>query len=600
LKLPEHDITLPLEFTKKTTAALVAVVSDTIIVPANSEVETLAVVPDGHHTGTWLLECHPKMNSGIVVARAIVNSPSQVVIRLINTTSIPSTVHKGKKVALLSPLSNDQILVSTIEAFMVPPSISNTKKKCLWEIATRSNLLTATQQEQFYQLLLKYAEVFPDNNNDLGRTRTTTHTINTDGAKPIRQAPRCIPPHLQSEADNLIAQMLQQNIIQKSNSPWSSPIVLVKKKDGSIRFCVDYRKVNHITRKDAYPLPRIDDTLDTLSGAKWFTTLDLLSGYWQVEVAAEDKEKTAFVTRDGLYEFNVMPFGLCNAPATFQRLMDMVLSGLQWTHCLVYLDDVIVFSCDFTSHLDKLHQVFLRLQKAGLKVKPTKCVFFQKEVPFLGHIVSEHGIATDPAKIDKVAKWPTPVSRHQLQQFLGLANYYRRFIKDFATICRPLHKLTEKSAPFKWTDECQYAFQTLRNKLVSPPVLVFPEFSKEFILDTDASDSGIGAVLSQIDDRGQERVVAYASRALSKAERNYSVTRKELLAMVTFTFHFRQYLLGRTFTLRTDHSSLTWLKNFRHPEGQLARWLEKLQEFTFTIQHRAGHRDTPMLIPYPV
>lgn len=181
--------------------------------------------------------------------------------------------------------------------------------------------------------------------------------------------------------------MLQQNIIQKSTSPWSSPVVLVKKKDGSIRFCIDYRKLNHITRKDVYPLPRIDDTLDTLSGAKWFTTLDLLSGYWQVEVAAEDKEKTAFVNRDGLYEFNVMPFGLCNALATFQRLMDMVLSGLQWMHCLVYLDDVIIFSQDFQSHLAKLHQVFQRLQQAGLKVKPTKCVFFQKKYHSWAHSI---------------------------------------------------------------------------------------------------------------------------------------------------------------------------------------------------------------------
>ena len=384
--------------------------------------------------------------------------------------------------------------------------------------------------------------------------------------------------------------MLKKDVIQPSSSPWASPIVLVKKKDGSTRFCVDYRKVNGVTRKDAYPLPRVDDTLDTLAGAKWFTTLDLVSGYWQVEVHKDDQEKTAFCTSDGLFEFKVMPFGLCNAPATFQRLMDMILAGLQWTTCLVYLDDVIVLGRTFIEHLDHLEAVFSRLHEANLKLQPFKCNLCRAKVNFLGHIVSSEGISSDTSKVEKVANWPIPTCQRDVQCFLGLANYYRRFVKDYANIARPLHRLTEKNAIFKWTEECQQSFDNLRERLISAPILAFPDCSKPFILDTDASNTGIGAVLSQKQEDGTERVIAYASRVLSKAERRYCVTRRELLAVVFFIDHFRHYLIGRSFTLRTDHGSLTWLWKFKNPEGQLARWLEKLQEYDFTIQHRQGRK----------
>ena len=238
--------------------------------------------------------------------------------------------------------------------------------------------------------------------------------------------------------------MLEKRVISPSKSPWASPIVLVKKKDGTTRFCVDYRKVNDVTRKDAYPIPRVDDTLDMLSGSTWFTTLDLKSGYWQVEVAEEHREKTAFCTQEGLFEFNVMPFGLCNAPATFQRLMNSVLAGLQWSTCLVYIDDIIIVGKTFDEHLKNLQHIFECLKQAGLKVQPHKCQFLQQEVTFLGHVISPNGIAPDPAKTSKVEQWPTPTSATQVQQFLGLANYYCQFVKDFACRAKPLHQLTEK------------------------------------------------------------------------------------------------------------------------------------------------------------
>ncbi|MCG7876305.1 MAG: RNA-directed DNA polymerase, partial [Candidatus Thiodiazotropha endolucinida] len=264
----------------------------------------------------------------------------------------------------------------------------------------------------------------------------------------------------------------------------------------------------------------------------------------------DDREKTAFASRKGLFEFKVMPFGLCNAPASFERLMETVLAGLNWQICLIYLDDIIVTGKTFEDMVNNLDQVFNRLSDANLKLKPRKCRLFAREVEFLGHIISEQGIKTDPKKTEVVTTWPRPKNVHQVRAFVGFCSYYRRFIEKFAEVAKPLHKLTEKNQPFYWSGECEDAFEKLKKKMTESPVLAHPDFTKPFILDTDASDIAIGGVLSQKID-GQERVIAYASRTLTKRERRYCVTRKEMLALVHFVRYFRHYIYGKVFTART-------------------------------------------------
>src|SRR6267154_942659 len=319
--------------------------------------------------------------------------------------------------------------------------------------------------------------------------------------------------------------------------------------------CVDYRGLNNLTRKDSYPLPRIADCLDALGKAKYFSTFDLRSGYFQIAMDEADRDKTSFLTRRGSYRFTAMPFGLCNAPASFQRLMDVVTVGLNYETCLVYLDDIILFSDTIEEHFARMRILLDRLRRANLKLKPSKCHLLQRRVNFLGHVISEGSIATDPEKIEQVRTWPRPRDVTEVRSFIGLASYYRRFIKDFGQIAAPLHALTGKHSRFCWTEACEVAFEELKSRLISSPILAMPTDSGEYRLDTDASNYAIGAVLSQVQN-GEERVIAYASRTLSQPEKNYCVTRRELLAIVYFTKQFRSYLLGRDFRSEEHTSEL--------------------------------------------
>ena len=421
----------------------------------------------------------------------------------------------------------------------------------------------------------------------LGRTKAGVHKIRVGDTAPIKLSPYRTSPVEDKIIEENVQQMLKDGVVEKSESPWSAPVVLVKKKDGKWRFCIDYRRLNAITKRDVYPLPRIDDTIDKLAQATIFTTLDLKSGYWQIEMAQEDKEKTAFTTKTGLYQFRVMPFGLTNAPPTFQRTMEKILRDVRFRNAMVYLDDIIIYSRNIDDHFVHLRDVFKRIQEAGLTLNPIKCEFVRNQVKYLGHIISKFGIEVDPEKIETIKKFPTPTCQTSFKSFLGLAGYYRKYIKDFAKIAEPLHKLLYKGVKFVWSKECELAFKQLKDFLLKSPILRLPDFNKDFIIYTDASDIGLGAILSQIQD-DKEVVIAYASRALRSPERNYSTTEKECLAVVWSFKYFRTYIFGQTTIVITDHVALKWLMKKKEPAGRLARWALEIQEHEIEFQHRPG------------
>ncbi|XP_077947560.1 uncharacterized protein LOC144388873 isoform X1 [Gasterosteus aculeatus] len=459
-----------------------------------------------------------------------------------------------------------------------------------------------TEQAGIRSMFEKHHAVFSAFEGDLGCTNLIEHEIPLLDDVPVRQRFRRIPPSDYDSVKNHINQLLETQIIRESCSPYASPIVLVKKKDGSLRMCVDYRQLNSKTRRDAFPLPRIEESLDALAGARWFSTMDLASGYNQVPVAKKDRAKTAFCTPFGLFEFNRMPFGLCNAPGTFQRLMERIFGAQHFQTLLLYLDDVIVFSSTVDEHLKRLDAVLSRLQQEKLKVKFEKCCFFRTEVNYLGHVITEDGVATDPGKLSAVANWPRPTNATELRSFLGFCSYYRRFVEGFAKIAAPLHRLVAnmidartKKASRKiigelWTEQCEKSFQDLKSRLISAPVLAYADFSLPFILEVDASLSGLGAVLSQEQD-GKVRPVAYASRTLTPAERNmpnYSSMRLEFLGLKwAMAEKFRDYLLGQKCVVWTDNNPLSHLSTAKLGATE-QRWAAQLAAFDFSIRYRSG------------
>ena len=534
---------------------------------------------------------------GVIVAKALINPNSQrIPLRVLNLTDQPQSLHSqtiaasAERVESVTPLETNAQVSSQVSVRSVRDLDLNLEEmpehlKVVWE--ANESTLNAEQKRCFFEMLIKHQDVFAKSKFDLGRTNIVQHEINTGNHPPIKQAPRRLALNKREIAEKEVQSMLENGIIEPSTSPWSSPIVLVEKKDHSTRFCVDYRALNDITRKDSYPLPNIQDCFDALGGTSWFSSIDLQSGYWQVGMSPKDAPKTAFTCTAGLFQFNVLPFGCCNGPPTFQRLMEHVLAGLQWKICLLYLDDIIIFSKTFEDHVEQLGQVLKRIGEAGLKVAPKKCHFFQSEVNFLGHIVTKDGVATDPSKTQCVKDWPQPKNVKEVRQYLGLCAYYRRYVENFAQIARPLHRLTEKDRPFQWTEECQKAFNQLKRLLTSSPILAYPIPGIDYILDSDASLESLGSVLSQVQD-GHERVICYYSRSFTKSERNYCVTRKELLAIVDSVKHFHHYLYGSKCIVRTDHGSLSWLLRFSNPEAQLARWFETLSLYDITITYRPG------------
>eukprot|EP01117_Protostelium_nocturnum_P013214 TRINITY_DN4915_c0_g1_i4.p1 TRINITY_DN4915_c0_g1~~TRINITY_DN4915_c0_g1_i4.p1 ORF type:complete len:1172 (+),score=124.10 TRINITY_DN4915_c0_g1_i4:812-4327(+) len=454
-----------------------------------------------------------------------------------------------------------------------------------------SESLTDEQKMQLRKLLLRNADCFATELRHMERVKGWKHSINTGSADPIRARPNRQTFFHQGQIRDFVRTHKSDGLIRDSTSPWAAPLVMVPKPDGSTRVCVDFRKLNSVTTKDVYPLPRIDETLESLSSAVYLSSMDMIAGYWQMEIEEEDKHKTAFITREGLYEWNVMPMGLTNAPASFQRMMNHMINGISFEWAMVYLDDLIIYSKSWEEHLTHLEEIFTRMRKLKLRAKVSKCKFAFHEMKYLGHIVSKDGIRADPEKIKIMEEFVTPKNTQAVYRFVGIASYYRRFIKGFAEIAEPLHRLTRLNVPFVWTEECEKAFQELKNRLISQPILRHPNFSKPFIIATDASKVDISAILSQKDERGLEYVIAYSSRLLSDSERRYSTPDRECLAVYWGIETYRMYVYGTEFTIISDHSPLQYLSTIE-PKGVRGKWQMELQAYNFKVVHKAGKLHT--------
>ncbi|XP_043064323.1 uncharacterized protein LOC122320261 [Drosophila ficusphila] len=414
------------------------------------------------------------------------------------------------------------------------------------------------------------------------------HKIVMRHDRPIKQRYHPRNPAMRAVIDQQIDELIRDGRIEPSKSPHSAPIVIAAKKNGEARMCIDYRQLNENSIPDAYPLPRIHHILERLRNARYISTLDLKNGYWQIPVAPDSRECTAYtVPGRGLFHWKVMPFGLHSAPATFQRALDTVIGPDMEPHAFAYLDDIIVVGATLSEHVRNLREVFRRLREANLRLNRDKCQFFQRSIKYLGHVISEAGIQTDPDKVAAIRELTPPTNLKELRRCLGIASWYRRFVPNFADVVEPMTSLLKKDQSWGWTEKQKQAFQKLKDLLTEAPILACPDFEEKFVLQTDASEYGVGAVLTQTIDQ-QERVIAYASRRLNTAERNYSVTEKECLAIVWAIRKMRCYLEGYRFEVLTDHHSLKWLNSIDNPTGRIARWALELQQFQYDVTYRRG------------
>jgi transposase InsO family protein len=460
----------------------------------------------------------------------------------------------------------------------------------------RTSHLNEEEKSNLITLCSKYPDVFYIEGEALTFTNQIKHSIKTHDEIPVYTKTYRYPFIHREEVRSQIEKMLEQGIIRPSDSAWSSPIWVVPKKvDASgkqkWRLVVDFRKLNEKTIDDKYPIPNISDVLDKLGKCQYFTTLDLASGFYQVEMNPSDIAKTAFNVEHGHFEFLRMPMGLKNSPSTFQRVMDSVLKGLQNVICLVYLDDIIVFSTSLQEHMINLEKVFQRLRESNFKIQLDKSEFLKLETAYLGHVITRDGIKPNPDKVSAIQRYPMPKTPKEIKQFLGLLGYYRKFIPDFARITKPMTQCLKKGNKITFDSDYVESFEKCKTLLTNDPLLKYPDFTKEFILTTDASNFALGAVLSQ-GTIGSDKPIAYASRTLNESEINYSTIEKELFAIVWATKYFRPYLFGRKFKIVTDHKPLQWVMSLKEPNSRLTRWRLKLSEYDFTVIYKKGKLNT--------
>ena len=543
----------------------------------------------------WLRQLNPNIDfasdriSFAVNGNQVVLSPRSAATP--TTTATPATTAPASATDP-ADIELNLLSVSQVNRARKRKEIESTHVVCLYNVLAEQH--DFPQDALTQRLLAQFPDVLPPADTPLKPSpklaqlgKLGTHTIETGDAAPVKKMPYRLSPREMAELRRQLDLLLQQGFIRPSSSPWALPIIFVKKKDGSLRLCVDYRALNKVTKPDATCLPRIDDNLDRLFASSVFGVIDLQSGFNQIPMARESIEKSAFNTRYGQFEYLVMSFGLRNAPATFQRVMNKVLEGLVDRICVVYLDDILVYSKDLAEHERHVSQILERLRKYGLVANLKKCRFGLSEVEYCGHLVSGQGIRPDPAKLSAIESWPVPKNLSQLRSFLGLANYYRRFIKDFGTIAVPLTELTKKEQDFAWKPEHQKSFDQLKYALTHAPLLLPPDMTKPMHIWPDACDLGVGAILTQDHGKGHQPI-AYVSHKFSDAERNYPTTEKELLAVLFALRQFRCYVDGLPIVVHSDHKPLTWARGLREPKPRIARWLLEIEHFSPTMQYQPG------------
>ncbi|MGI9484275.1 MAG: reverse transcriptase domain-containing protein [Geminicoccaceae bacterium] len=480
-------------------------------------------------------------------------------------------------------------------------TLSEEQKRLCDQYRIQESSLTPAQKLALLHLLQKHNSVFAKDSNDMGECNIEKHFIDTGDARPIACNPHRLPYHLRGVLREELDSLLRGGIIEASDSPWAAPCLYVPKKDGTWRLCVDFRKLNEVVRPCVYPLPRIEDIFDTLEGHKYFTAIDLAKGFWQICLDEQSKHKAAFTTIYGQYQYRRLPFGLATSPGAFQKVMNTVLAGLNWVQCMVYLDDILVFSPTFDEQLSALDKVFSRLAEANLKIKLSKCEWARTELNYLGHVINSMGKAPDPRKAEAIKLLSAPNCVKDIESFLGKVGYYHKFIKDFSKLAYPLNRLKRKGVQWRWGPEEQEAFEQLRDQLCEAPVLRHPDFTRKMILQTDASGYGLGVVLTQIFDDG-EQPIAYASRTLEDRETRHAIVEKEALAIAWGIHHFRHYLIGREFLVLTDHRPLESLSKIKDQNTRLQKISLKLQGYRYKIQYRPGkkNQNADLLSRYPI
>lgn len=589
-----RSISVPLHVEYQTCITYDVVCSAETVIAPRSRCLVPALVLNAPSEITGCMEPCYAEDSPLLFARSINTvQHGKSFVECTNFTHRAVVLEAGQKLSTLEPLEESALcsVVKATEADSpVGSSASDPSVASLFDLD--STILSEQEKTRVMEFLGRYKHVIGTSEYDMGCTETVRHKIDVNGAPPIKQRYRRLAPPIRKEVADEIEILLHKDIIEPSQSAWAAPLVPIRKKNGRLRICVDYRALNAVTKKDSFPLPYISDAVSQFNNNKYFSTLDLLAGYHQIAMDESSKEMTAFSTGDGLYQYTRMPFGITNGPASFSRLMSIVLSGLPIDVAQAYLDDILVAGSDFDDHLNNLASVFDRLAKHGLKLSADKCELFRTEVKYLGFLVSAEGLKPSPENLQAIIDFPKPLTIRKLKSFNGLVNFYKKFIPNSAEMMKPLYKATT-GKKLNWTEDCEIAFKAAKHALVTAPVLAHPDFSDSavFYVTCDASNTGVGAVLSQKVD-GQDRPIAYAGTSLNAAQTRYSVTDKELVAIRFGVNHFKPFLYGRRFIIRTDHQPLIYLNHMKRVDDRLFRTFEDLNIGHYELEYLPGKSNT--------